>query len=146
MKLRLITVGRAPAWIDEGFSEYRRRLRRDTTLELDIVRSRPSESDENRILAAARPHELTVALDSRGEQMSSEQLAGMMWDWRMGGRDVALLIGGADGFSESMLSGVDRVWSLSKMTLPHLLVRVVVAEQLYRAYSIVNGHPYHGAH
>ena len=116
------------------------------TVELQIVKPKPQESDEARILAAVRPQERTLALDSRGEQMSSEQLAGMMRDWRMDGRDVAILIGGADGFGKSTLDGVDRVISLSAMTLPHLLVRVIVAEQLYRAYSILHGHPYHGAH
>lgn len=115
-------------------------------VELDVVKPKAQESDEARILAAVRPLERTVALDSRGEQMSSEQLAGMMRDWRMDGRDVAMLIGGADGFGESTLDGVDRVLSLSKMTMPHLLVRVVIAEQLYRAYSILHGYPYHGAH
>ncbi len=143
MKLRLITVGKAPGWIDEGFSHYASRLPPGTGLELTLVTARRGQSDEERLLAAVRAEETMVIFDRRGEPVTSEVLAQALANWRMAGRDVALLIGGATGFDEEARRRAGTVLSLSPMTFPHQLARVLVAEQIYRADAILAGHPYH---
>ncbi len=143
LKVRLLAVGKAPRWIDEGLAEYAKRLPSENALELAVVSPRRGQSDENRLLAEVRSKEIVVVLDRRGEALSSEAFAALVAQWRMGRRDVAILIGGASGFSESARQRAQHVLSLSAMTLPHLLVRVVVAEQIYRAWTILAGHPYH---
>jgi 23S rRNA (pseudouridine1915-N3)-methyltransferase len=140
----LITVGKAPGWIDEGFSHYAGRLPPGAGLELTLVTPRRGQSDAQRLLAAVRPRETTVIFDRRGEPVSSEGLARALADWRMAGRDVALLIGGANGFDDAARRRAQAVLSLSAMTFPHQLSRVLVAEQIYRANAILAGHPYHG--
>ena len=142
MKLRLITVGKNPPWIAKGFDEYARRLP-PQALELVLVAPRRGQSDEARLLEAVRERDLLVILDRRGKRVTSEGLAALLERWRIGGRDVALLIGGVDGFGEAPLARAAHVLSLSDMTFAHPLVRVMVAEQLYRAWSIQHGHPYH---
>lgn len=154
MKARLIAIGeRMPAWVAEGYAEYRKRL--SHTLPLELVElplgSRGKGRDPLRATAeegvavlAALPRDAhVVALDGRGRPWSSEQLAEELARWRMGGRDLALLIGGPDGHATEVLQRADQRWSLGPLTLPHMLVRLIVAEQLYRAASIVAGHPYH---
>ncbi len=156
MKARLVSVGeRMPSWVAEGFAEYRKRLSRD--LPLDLVEiplgSRGKGRDPARAIAdegaavlAALPRDAqVVALDGRGRAWSSEQLAAELERWRMGGRDLAILIGGPDGHAADVLARADQCWSLGPLTLPHMLVRLLVAEQLYRAISINAGHPYHRA-
>ncbi len=96
-----------------------------------------------RLMAQTDPKDRIVALDERGAAWSTRDLAEKLDDWRMQGRDVALLIGGADGLDDACRARADDVWSLSALTLPHALVRVVVAEQVYRAWTIIAGHPYH---
>lgn len=151
MKVRIIAVGeRMPAWVAEGFAEYRKRLSRELPLELLEVKARGKERDPahakdaegDALLSAARDMHV-VALDGRGENWGSEELARQLSNWRMAGRDVAFLIGGADGHSASVLKRADQRWSLGELTLPHMLVRLIVAEQLYRAATIIAGHPYH---
>ena len=156
MKLRLIAVGtRMPAWVREGFDEYATRMPRECRLELteipiaergknaDIARLKQAEGEKMR---KAIPRDVQViAFDERGEQLSSPQWASALGKWLQDGRDVALLIGGPDGFSPEVLERADRRWSLSKLTLPHALARVLVAEQLYRAWSLLHNHPYHRA-
>lgn len=151
MRIHLLAIGqRPPAWVSEGFDDYQRRLppplrprlevlpparRRD-----DLARARREETD--RLLARAPAAARLIALDERGALWSTQELAAQLAEWQQAGRSVALLIGGADGLDFAQASSVQR-WSLSRLTLPHALVRVVIAEQLYRAWSILQHHPYH---
>ena len=154
MRAKLIAVGeRMPGWVAEGFEEYVKRLSRD--LPLELVEIKPGTrgkgrddaramADEGAALLAALPRDAhVVALDGRGSTWSSEQLADQLSKWRMAGRDVAFLVGGPDGHARDVLQRADQRWSLGSLTLPHMLVRLVVTEQLYRAVTILNGHPYH---
>ena len=143
MKLRLLAVGKAPSWIEEGFAHYARRLPPESTLELVVVPPRRGASDEQRLLSALRPRETMAVFDERGATLTSRQLAATLADWRRAGRDVALLIGGSAGFSQETRSRAACVLSLSALTFPHQLARVLVAEQMYRAWAILHGHPYH---
>ena len=156
MRARLIAVGeRMPAWVAEGFAEYRKRLSHD--LPLDLVELKPgirgkgrddarAIQDEGAAILAALPQDIhVVALDGRGKTWSSEELAAQLAKWRMAGRDLAFLIGGPDGHAPEVLQRADQRWSLGSLTLPHMLVRLVLAEQLYRATTIMSGHPYHRA-
>lgn len=143
MKIRLVAVGNAPRWIDEGFAHYARRLPPATALTLEVVSPRRGQSDAQRLLAAVRGNETLVLLDQRGTALSSEELAGELAAWRQDRRDIALLIGGTEGFGAAARQQAQRVLSLSRLTFPHQLVRVLVAEQLYRASAILAGHPYH---
>lgn len=151
MKTRIVAVGeRMPAWVAAGFAEYQKRLSRELPLELIEIKPRGSDRDPahakdaegEALLSAARDMHV-IALDTRGETWSSERLAQQLSKWRMSGRDTAFLIGGADGHSENVLQRADQRWSLGPLTLPHMLVRLIVAEQLYRAAMIVVRHPYH---
>ena len=156
MRARLIAVGeRMPAWVADGFAEYRKRLSHDLPLELVEIRlgARGKGRDPARAIAeegvavrAALPKDAhVVALDVRGIGWSSEDLAQAFARWRMNGRDLAFLIGGPDGHAPEMLARADQRWSLGPLTLPHMLVRLVVVEQLYRATTMLAGHPYHRA-
>lgn len=153
MKLRLIAVGtRPPEWVANGFRDYARRLPREMALELveippaarrNLPAERIREIEAARLLAQVGTRDRLVALDERGRTWSTVELAQRLDDWRMQGRDVAFLIGGADGLADACRQRADQVLSLSAMTLPHGLVRVVLAEQLYRAWTVISGHPYH---
>jgi len=156
MKARLVAVGeRAPAWVAEGFAEYRKRL--SHWLPLDLVEIEPGlrgkgrdparamAEEGARVLAAVPKGALVVALDGRGRAWSSEALAQRLQHWRNGGRDLALLVGGPEGHAPQVLAAADERWSLGPLTLPHMLVRLVVAEQLYRAAALLANHPYHRA-
>jgi 23S rRNA (pseudouridine1915-N3)-methyltransferase len=152
MRAFLIAVGeRMPAWVQQGFAEYVKRLSRELPLELVEVSAKSRDparamAEEGAALLAAVPKGAhVVALDVRGKACSSEELAQQFARWRMQGKDLAFLIGGADGFAPAVLDRVDQKWSLGPMTLPHPLVRIVVAEQLYRAASLLANHPYHRA-
>ncbi|EQD67031.1 methyltransferase [mine drainage metagenome] len=153
MRAHLLSVGeRMPGWLAQGFAEYQKRLAPWLPLQLREIRlSRgkalspaQTRAAEAEALLAALPREAwIIALDGRGTPWSSEQLAERMAAWRMGGRDVYLLIGGAEGLDDTVLERAHARWSLGPLTLPHMLVRVLVAEQLYRAASLLAGHPYH---
>jgi len=154
MRLRVIAVGtRLPAWVGQVFGEYARRLGSTLKLELCEVAagprgaSRPPSqalaAERDRLLAQLKGDEIVVALDEHGRELSTAELAAWLGS-RMGdGRDIAFLIGGPDGLDSAVLERSDSRWSLSRLTLPHALVRVVLAEQLYRAHSVLAGHPYH---
>ena len=154
MRIHLIAVGtRMPAWVVAAYQEYAKRLPRECTLQLvEIALSKRRKSqtpeqaaeEEGQQMLASLPKDCTViALDVRGNSWSTEALAMRLQDWLGSGRDVALLIGGPDGLSAACLARADLRWSLSALTFPHPLVRVVLAEQLYRAWTINAGHPYH---
>jgi 23S rRNA (pseudouridine1915-N3)-methyltransferase len=158
MKCTILAVGhRMPAWIAAGYEEYARRLPREMPLRLAEIRPeartddtpgalrRVLEAEAKRIRAALPPGCLCIALDERGTQYTSQELADRLRAWRMEGRELAFVIGGADGLEPQLKSQAAQLWALSRLTLPHGLVRVVLAEQLYRAASIVQGHPYHRA-
>lgn len=144
-----------PAWITEGYESFAGRLTRDLTLALVEVplykRGRNAdaktcrERDGERLLAKLNDNDLVVALDVGGEAHSTQALAARIDRWLEAGRPVAFLIGGPDGLSRACLERADERWSLSALTLPHGLVRVLVAEALYRAASLRQGHPYHRA-
>jgi len=142
-----------PAWITEGFNEYNKRLPPELCLKLTeitpVIRGKGRSKaivtkEESRLIKAAIPQgSFIIVLDKSGKQFNSIQLAEMIESWQQAGRDLALVIGGADGLGEALRNDADLVWSLSTLTLPHALIRVVLAEQFYRAWSITQGHPYH---
>ena len=154
MKIMLIAVGkRMPQWVTDAFNDYARRMPRHCSLQLveiaagkrgknaDITRINREEGQ--RLLEAIPNSSHVIALERKGREKSTDQLAVSMEKWLAGGRDVALLVGGPEGLSDDCLQRADECWSLSKMTIAHPLVRVVIAEQLYRAWSIVANLPYH---
>jgi 23S rRNA (pseudouridine1915-N3)-methyltransferase len=153
MRIALLAVGtRLPAWVGAGFDTYRRRLPSHIRLELeeipagartsrDTAAARAEEGE--RILRRARAADLFIALDERGRERSSAELATELDRWLAESPRVALAIGGADGLAPACRDRADSLWSLSRLTLPHGLVRVLVAEQLYRAWTLTAGHPYH---
>ena len=156
MRIRILTLGtRMPAWVESGVAEYLQRLPREwrcELLELPLAqrgrKSAPHQSraDEGRrLLAAIPPASQLIALDERGTHWSTVQLAEQLSTWLGAGRDVALAIGGPDGLDPQVLAQAEQRWSLSMLTLPHALVRILVLEQLYRAWTILNNHPYHRA-
>ena len=143
MRVRLIAAGtRLPAWIDAGVSEYGRRFGRGLKFELVEI---PLAREAERMRAAIAPGDYVVALEVRGRALATPELAEWLAARMAGGRNLALLVGGPDGLDEGLSARADFRWSLSPLTWPHGLVRVMVAEQLYRAHSLLLGHPYHRA-
>ena len=154
MKINLVAVGsKMPTWVTQGYEEYSKRLPRECQLQLtEIVPARRGKTGQaeqwkkdeaSRILAAIPDNHHVVALEVTGKSWSTEQLAQQMQNWLADGRDVSLIVGGPDGLDSSCLQRASQQWSLSAMTLPHPLVRIVLAEQLYRAWTILQNHPYH---
>jgi len=154
MRIHLIAVGtRMPSWVEQGYREFSKRLPRECSLRLveiplgkrgksqAVARARHEEGQA--MLAAIPPDCHAVALDVKGQPWSTEGLAARLQDWMASGRDLALLVGGPDGLSPACLERADQHWSLSALTFPHALVRMMLAEQLYRAWTITTGHPYH---
>ena len=153
MKLRIIAVGhKMPGWVMAGYAEYAKRMPREATIEL--VELKPDkraagrggeqvrEAEAVRILETVG-RDLLIVLDEHGKAITTLQLAEKFKGWLAGGGDVALVIGGADGLHPLVKQRADWLWSLSPLTMPHGMVRVLLAEQLYRAWSIINNHPYH---
>ncbi|ART61861.1 23S rRNA (pseudouridine(1915)-N(3))-methyltransferase RlmH [Kushneria marisflavi] len=154
MKLKMLAVGtRMPGWVTQGVEEYRKRLPREMSLEVVELSPGPRQKsadpakairvEGDRLLSRIKDSELVVALDVEGKPWSTPVLSERMRDWQMAGSDVSLLIGGPDGLDQRCLARADLRWSLSPLTLPHPLVRVLLAEQLYRGWTLMTGHPYH---
>lgn len=156
MRIRLLAVGtRMPAWVQTAFADYQSRLPRECRLEIreiaapergrhpDLARLRQAEGEK--LLKALPPDSTVIAFDERGTALATAEWSRQLADWMGSGRDTTLIIGGADGLAPEVLARADQRWSLSRLTLPHPLVRVLVAEQLYRAWSLLARHPYHRA-
>jgi len=142
-----------PAWVTQGYAEYARRLPADCALRLVEIPAgkrgkgadidRITQLEGEKMLAALPKGARVVALDVKGRPWSTEVLSRELDAWRHDGGDVALLVGGPEGLAPECVARAEQRWSLSNLTLPHPLVRIVVAEQLYRAWSILHNHPYH---
>jgi 23S rRNA (pseudouridine1915-N3)-methyltransferase len=154
MKLIIVSVGhKMPDWITAGFNEYTKRMPREAQIVLLEIKPEPRttgktvvqimEAEAQRILSALPQNCLRIALDERGIQPTTKQLALQMQDWMREGSDVAFIIGGADGLHDSVKQAAQQLLALSALTLPHAFVRVLLAEQLYRAHSLMHNHPYH---
>lgn len=154
MHIRLIAVGdRQPSWVDTAFTDYAARLPRQWQFRLDEVataqRRKSASADAAvaaegaKLLAKLKPAEFVVLLDENGRQFSSRELADKLDEWQAVGQDIVFIIGGPDGVSADVQKRANLTWSLSKLTLPHGLARVLFAEQIYRAWSLTTGHPYH---
>ncbi|MBD3671822.1 MAG: 23S rRNA (pseudouridine(1915)-N(3))-methyltransferase RlmH [Gammaproteobacteria bacterium] len=155
MKIHLIAVGqRMPDWVEAGYGEFAKRLS-SSECPLQLVELAPGKRGKGMDLARAMRDEgkrmleaipkgaLVIALDQRGREWDTQELSVQLDDWLGQGRDVALLVGGPEGLDAECLALAERKWSLSRLTLPHPMVRVLLAEQLYRAWSILKNHPYH---
>lgn len=156
MQLVIAAVGhKMPAWIETGFQEYAKRMPPECRIILKEIKpversgSRTAETvmaqEREKIEAALPKGARVIALDERGRDWTSVQLSQQMVQWQQDGRDVAFVIGGADGLDPGFKAGADTLIRISSMTLPHGMVRVMLAEQLYRAWSITQNHPYHRA-
>jgi 23S rRNA (pseudouridine1915-N3)-methyltransferase len=154
MKIHLIAIGdKMPRWVREGYAEYAGRMPPECSLQLVEIGARHRGKnadiaritrDEGRIMLDTIPRgSRIIALEVKGRSWSTEDLARQLENWMASGQDVSLLVGGPEGLSPECRERADQQWSLSPLTLPHPLVRVVVAEQLYRAWSILRHHPYH---
>lgn len=154
MRIYLLAVGqRMPDWVAQGFAEYQKRLPRECSLQLKEIApgrrgknyspQKAMEEEADRILAAIPDNCRVWALDEHGKSFSTRQLSQQLDDWLQDGRDLALLVGGPEGLAPRVKQQVEQLWSLSALTLPHPMVRVLLAEQLYRAWTILQNHPYH---
>lgn len=154
MRIHLVAVGKKmPEWVDSGFLEFRKRT--PPELQVKLVEITPSvrnkttpvkkniKEEGERIQSAIPSNSRLIVLDEKGKTHSSIDLSKKMEKWFSQGQDIAIVIGGADGLDPVIKQQADETWSLSSFTLPHALVRVIVAEQIYRAWSILKGHPYH---
>jgi 23S rRNA (pseudouridine1915-N3)-methyltransferase len=154
MRVRIIAVGtKMPAWVLEASQDYLKRFPREWAVEFVEIslghrakgqdKARAIAKEGEQMLAAIDAREQVIALDVKGKSWSTEQLSEQMASWQMEGNNIALLVGGPDGLSASCLQRADQHWSLSALTLPHPLVRVLLTEQLYRGWTILKNHPYH---
>lgn len=154
MKIHLLAVGtKMPAWVTTAFGEYRKRMPRECSIELREIApahrgksgnpDRYKTDEAERILSAIPGGSYLIALDERGKPWTTKQLSQQLDGWMQSGQDVVLVVGGPDGLAPSLLQQAQQKWSLSPLTLPHPMVRILLAEQLYRAWTILQGHPYH---
>ena len=154
MRIRLVSVAsRMPRWVEDGYQEYAKRLPAELALELveiplatrgknaDIARLMRREGEQ--MLAAVQPGERIVTLEVTGKPWSTEQLAQELERWRLEARNVNLMVGGPEGLAPEVCARSEQRWSLSPLTLPHPLVRILIGEQIYRAWTLLSGHPYH---
>lgn len=147
MNIQIIAVGtKMPTWVNEAYQEYQKRLLPEIHLQLkEIAVQRSTELECQHMINAIKPGSYTIALDSRGKQFTSEQCAEQLNHWKHLAKPINILIGGPEGYTLETLAKADATWSLSALTFPHPIVRIILAEQLYRAQSILKGHPYHRA-
>ncbi len=154
MRVQLLAVGgKMPSWVQEGYAEYAKRLPKDLTPKLVEIELgyRPKQggietakkAEAQAILAAIPSDHFVVALEVLGKAWSTPELSENLEDWRMRGLDVTFIVGGPDGLADACVQRANALWSLSPLTLPHPLVRIVFIEQLYRAWTILQNHPYH---
>lgn len=154
MQITIVAVGKKmPPWIDQGAEEYTKRFPTDIKVklvEVATVKRNKSTNKEKAIQKEAtsidkviKKDHYRIALDERGTQCTTKAFSQKLETWLASGRGVVFIVGGADGLDPSLMDSADEVWSLSKLTLPHAMVRVLLLEQLYRAWSILNKHPYH---
>lgn len=153
----MVVGHKAPDWVAAGFEDYARRMPREARIELTEIKPAPRSrqaqsgaataqilaSEKSRILAAVPTDSVKIALDERGKSLSTAELARKLAEWMQSGRDVSFMVGSADGLDQGLKKDADLLLSLSAMTLPHAMVRVMLAEQLYRAMSLNQNHPYH---
>jgi 23S rRNA (pseudouridine1915-N3)-methyltransferase len=156
MRIKLIAVGtKMPAWVSAGYHEYQKRLPAELNLQLiEITPGRRSKgADINRaiekesrlMLAAVDKGDFVIALDGAGKSWDTLMLSKQLENWQMLGTNICLLVGGPEGLSSECLQAAQQQWSLSALTYPHPLVRIILAEQIYRAWTLLNNHPYHRA-
>ncbi len=154
MRLTIFAVGtRMPGWVNDGVREYARRMPRQIQFGIEEIApglrttrgnvTVAREQEAAQLIKRTAASDQRIVLDEKGKPWSSTELAEQLRDWLHNVPNVALMIGGPDGFTDEVRDNADRLWSLSNLTLPHGLVRVVLAEQMYRAWTIVEGHPYH---
>jgi len=154
MKIYLLAIGqRMPAWVEQGYKEYASRLTLTVQIELkeipaakrvrNSVTEKIKQDEGKRLLAAVPAGAKIIVLDEHGKLQNTKQLATHLDEWVQMSQDVAILIGGADGLSDECLQKADYKWSLSSFTFPHPLVRIILVEQMYRAWTLLNNHPYH---
>lgn len=135
-----------PSWVNEAYLEYQKRLLPEIQLKLkEIPVQKTNQLENQQIINAIKPGSYTIALDSRGTQYTSEQCAEQLNHWKHLAKPINILIGGPEGYTPETLAKADAKWSLSALTFPHPIVRIILAEQLYRAQSILKNHPYHRA-
>jgi 23S rRNA (pseudouridine1915-N3)-methyltransferase len=156
MQIHLIAIGqKMPAWVKQGYDEYARRMTLECQIKLvEIPSGKRSKSADikrilqlegERMLAAIPKGAEVIALDVKGKDWNTEAVASQMKNWMQTGHDVALLVGGPEGLAPACIERAKQKWSLSRLTYPHPLVRIILAEQLYRATTILKNHPYHKA-
>ncbi|BCN94016.1 ribosomal RNA large subunit methyltransferase H [Thiomicrorhabdus immobilis] len=154
MVIHFITVGqKMPKWVQDGYAEYAKRLPKSCAIKLIelpmATRGKTGSADKykaeeaKKILAAIPKGAQLIVLDEHGQQVTTKGLADKLEEWLASGQDVALVVGGPDGLEQSLIQQASWKWGLSKLTMPHPMVRILVAEQIYRAYSVIQNHPYH---
>ena len=154
MQIDLIAIGhRMPSWIEQGFKEYKKRF--SPHIDFKLIEIKPVQrsknintasilkQETNKIKTALGNHDQIIILDEKGKSINTKQLSVKLNEWKQDQLHIAIIIGGADGLSDDIKQQAHQTWSLSAMTLPHGLVRIIIMEQIYRAWSITQNHPYH---
>ncbi len=144
MRVRIVAVGtRMPEWVTQAYEDYTRRLRSAMRIDLDELAVGKNKADEEKRLLERVGDDYLVALDEHGKSLTTVELAKWLAQRQQDGRNLSFVIGGPDGLGPEILKKADLRWSLSALTFPHAMVRVILAEQLYRAHSVLQNHPYH---
>lgn len=144
MKVQLISIGhKPPKWVESGFQEYGKRLPNHWQFNLVALPAKTPEQEAKQLLAKMPSKHHCILLDVKGKEWTTLELAQQVENWQALGKDLTFVIGGPDGFDPSVIERADQRWSLSKLTLPHPMVRIIFIEQLYRAWTITQNHPYH---
>jgi 23S rRNA (pseudouridine1915-N3)-methyltransferase len=144
MRVRILAVGtRMPEWVTMAYEDYTRRMRKDMRVDLEVVPVGRTKVEEERSLLQRAGDDYLIALDERGKSLTTLQVARWLGERQQDGRNLVFVIGGPDGHGPGLLAKADLRWSLSALTFPHAMVRVLLIEQLYRAHSVLQNHPYH---